>query len=89
MNSRLEGLSGLQVIQDLRDCQDFKGLLNCTILLSAWWPLKGPADFFTKNPKNPKMPKWCFSQIQGLEPSGVLPLPSPRRVSMTQASISL
>ena len=42
--------------------------------------------FFDKNQKNPG---WHFRQIEGLEPSGVLPLNAPRRVSMTQASISL
>ena len=44
---------------------------------------------FLQEFKKSKNPGWSFRQIEGLEPSGVLPLNSPRRVSMTQASISL
>ena len=34
-NSGPEELSRLHVTQDLRDCQDFKGLMNCTLRLSV------------------------------------------------------
>ena len=37
---------------------------------------------------NPKNLGWCLSQIEGLGPSGVLPLNASRRVSMSKESFS-
>ena len=38
--------------------------------------------------KNPKIVRWCLSQIKGLGPSGVLPLESSRKMSMNAESFS-
>ena len=38
--------------------------------------------------ENPKILRWCLSQIKGLGPSGVLPLESSRKVSMNAESFS-
>ena len=43
----------------------------------------------TKNQtQNPNNLRWCLSQIKGLGPSGVLPLESPRKMSMNAESFS-